>query len=314
MNNNKIFILAFLISMSCYTSWSQQKVDDTKPMYGDVEKDERYKKIDDDFRKAMISQYGSVDNAVNEYLNMAWALFYRNDLTTAMRRFNQAWLLNPDFPDTYFGFAAILEMQGKNAEATRFYLSGIKKDRDKERTVICYRQIAECKEQLNDLSGAVESITKIKMLKPDSTFVYKKLGHLYMKQGESKLAMEAYGKAIELDPNDAETFHNRAYLYQAMEEYLRAILDFDKSIRIDTTYVGAYVGRGIVEMKTGNFGAAILDFQISTRLDPKSGEIRRLLGLAKLNNNNKQGACDDFKLAKELGDPVADEIINEYCK
>ena len=303
------------VAVSCYTwSQSQQKVDDAKPMYGEVEKDERYKKIDNEFRKDMIERYGSIDDAVNEYINIAWALFYQNDLETAMRRFNQSWLLNPEYPDAYFGFAALLEMQGKKTEASRFYLTGAEKDRDNKRTIICLQRIAECKEQLIDLQGAIDALSKIRMLQPNDPVLYKKLGYLYIMTGNNDLAVEAYTKAIELDPKDVLTYHSRANLFQIMEDYLGAILDYDKSIRIDPTNVSSYVNRGILEMKTGNYDAATQDFQICIELDEKSGELRRLLGLAKLNSDNKQGACSDFKLAKELGDPLADEIINEYCK
>jgi len=312
MKKSVIFLLALLLSIS-YCAWSQQ-VDDTKPMHGEVEKDERYKKIDADFRKDMLEQFGSIDNAVTEYLNYAWTGFYRNDLETAMRRFNQAWLLNPESPDAYFGFAALLEMQGKSAEATRFYQLGADKDRENQRTIICLMQITDCREQLNDIRGAIETLDKIRLLKPDEPFIYNKLGYLYMKSGGNTLAMEAFNRAIELNPDDPASFNNRARLHQVMENYVQAILDYDKSIRLDATYVSAYVNRGIVEIQTGNFDAAVQDFQISVRLDPQSGELRRYLGLAKLNSDDKDGACADFQLAKELGDPVADEIINEYCK
>jgi len=313
MKKNKILITIFLVGISC-SAWSQQIVDDTKPMYGEVEKDERYKKIDDDFRKAMIKEFGSVDQAVKEYLNIAWNFFYRNDLETAMRRFNQAWLLNPDYPDAYFGFAALLEMQGKKAEASRFHLLGIEKDKEGQRTIDCLMQIADCKDQLSDLQGAIETISTLQMLKPDEPAVYRKLGQMYMKLEEFSIALVAYGKAIELNPNDAVSYHDRAFLHKKRNDFVLAMLDYDKSIRLDANYLSAYINRGIVEIQTGNFEAAKQDFQICVKLNPESGEIRRLLGVAKLNLEDRIGACEEFNLAKKLGDPAADEIINEFCK
>ena len=309
----KRFIIVLLTGISCY-AWSQQKIDITKPMYGKVEKDESFKKAVASLRKDMIEKFGSVDEAVNDVLDKAWVLFFRNDLETAMIYFNQAWSLNPDFPDAYFGFAALLEMQRQYVEAIRFYQSGAEKDKDNQRSIICLLRIADCKEQLNDLRGAIDALSKIRNFNSDNPIVFKKSGYLYMKMGQRTASLEAYTKAIELDPNDAVSFHNRAYVYQMMEDNTKAITDYTRSVILDPTFVSSYVNRGILEMQRGNFDASIQDFQTGIRLDPKKGEIRRLLGLAKLNVNDKQGACDDFKIAKELGDPLAGEIINEYCK
>ena len=33
-----------------------------------------------------------------------------------------------------------------------------------------------------------------------------------------------------------------------------------------------------------------------------------------MDKHDKEGACQDFKKAKELLDTVVDELINQYCK
>ena len=306
-------IIIILLGISCHT-WSQQKVDITRPMYGETEKDERFKKADDDFRKDMLKKFGSIDMAVNDILDKAWALFYQNDLVTAMMRFNQAWLLNPDYPDAYFGFAALLEMKGESAKAIRFYTTAAEKDKDNSRSFICLMLIADCKEQLNDIKGAIEALEKIKIFRSDDPLVFKKSGNLYMTIDQQTAALEAYTKAIQLDQRDPVTFHNRAYLYGIMEQYVNAIMDYSMSISLDSTFVSAYLNLGILEMQTNNVEVAKQDFQKAIKFDPKSGVLRRYLGLAKLNLEDTQGACDDFKKAKELGDTLVDELIDEFCK
>ena len=309
----KHIIIVLFFGISCYT-WSQQKVDITRPMYGEAEKDERFKKADDDFRKDMLDRFGSVDGAVNDLLDQAWALFFKNDLVTAMIRFNQAWLLNPEFPDSYFGFAALLEMKGESAEAIRFYTVANEKDRDNARSYICLMQIADCREQLNDIKGAIAALEKIKTFKSEDPLVFKKLGNLYMNIDQKDDALEAYTKAIRLDPDDPVTFHNRAYLYRIMDDIVNALFDYSRSIQLDSTYVSAYLNLGILEMQTGNVDVAIQDFEKALRFDPKSGILRRYLGLAKLNLDDNRGACDEFKAAKELGDAIVNALIDEFCK
>jgi len=149
-------------------------------MYGEVSKSEAYKKIDNDFIKKCLNQYGTIDSSVNFHTDMAWRYFYNNDLKSAMKRFNQAWLLNPEFPDSYFGFAALLEMQKSNVDAERFYKIALQKDKSKLRSVICYQRIADCKEQLHDIKGTIDAYTMISEINPTNSFAFKKIGYFQM--------------------------------------------------------------------------------------------------------------------------------------
>lgn len=291
-----------------------QQPDNTKPMYGNVVKNEEHKKIDEDFINRSIKLYGTTDSAAKVYVDFGWRYFYNNDLQTAMKRFNQAWLLNAGYPDTYFGFAALLDMQGNKTESEKFYKLGLEKDKSKNRAEKCYQRIADCKEQLKDLKGTIEAYEQILSLNPNNIFALKKNGYFQMEMGNFESALQAYNKAIELDPKDAVTYNNRAYLYQTAKKYSQAISDYNKAIEIDAKYISAYVNRGILEMEEMKFEAAKKDFETSVRLDNKAPELRRLLGMTKLSLNDIAGACGDFKEAKKLGDTEIDELITQTCK
>ncbi|MDG1476342.1 MAG: hypothetical protein P8Q14_04295, partial [Vicingaceae bacterium] len=156
------------IFSSCQSQ--DNKVDNISPMYGEVEKSKEHKEIDEEFIQDCLKQFGSIDSSVNVQIDHAWRYFYNNDLETAMKRFNQAWLLNPEFPDSYFGFASLLEMQNKSKEANRFYNLGIEKDKGANRTGICYQRIADCKEQLNDIEGTIKAYENITLVNPNNSF------------------------------------------------------------------------------------------------------------------------------------------------
>ena len=154
-----LVLLLFVALLSCKTSG--QQVDNTKPMYGEVQKSEELLRIDEEFKKACLSEFKTIDSSVYVQIDNAWRYFYHNDLRTAMKRFNQAWLLNPDFADSYFGFAALSEMNKDKTEAARFYKMGIEKDIESKRTEICYQRIADCKEHLNDIAGTIDAYNRI---------------------------------------------------------------------------------------------------------------------------------------------------------
>ena len=221
MKINFTLILIFAIGLSSCKTNGQQATN-TKPMYGEVQKSEEQMKIDEEFKTDCLLQFKTIDSSVYVQIDHAWRYFYHNDLKTAMKRFNQAWLLNPEFPDSYFGFAALSEMNKNRTEAERFYKMGIEKDKKNKRTEICYQRIADCREQLNDITGTIDTYTRITDINPRNSFAYKKIGYFQMNNNNSDAAIKAYGKAIELDPNDAMTYNNRAYLYQTKKEYSNA--------------------------------------------------------------------------------------------
>lgn len=312
----KLFISTALIIvlglLSCSTG--AQEPDNTIPMYGNIVKRADYKKIDEDFIKQSIKQFGTTDSAAKAHIDFAWRYFYNNDLKMAMRRFNQAWLLNDAYPDIYFGFAALTEMQGNKTDASKFYEMGIAKDKTGERATICFQRIADCKEQLGDINGTMEAYSKILAINPSNTFALKKTGYFQMQTGKHEKALAAYNKAIALDPRDAMTYNNRAYLYQTIKDYKNALTDYNKAIELDAQYIGAYVNRGLLAMEVKNYEAAKKDFELSVKLDAAAPELRKLLGLAKLSLKDKSGACENFMEARKLGDPQIEELIQQNCK
>jgi tetratricopeptide (TPR) repeat protein len=311
----KIFYTAFLILIIFISCEAQEKeVDNTKPLYGEIEKSKEHKEIDNKFIGECLEQFGSIDNSVNVQIDHAWRYYYNNDLKKAMKRFNQAWLLNSEFPDSFFGFAALLEMQDKTKEAKRFYKMGMEKDIENNRAEVCYQRIADCKEQLGDINGTIKAYATLAELNPNNSSAFKKLGYLQMQSGLTIEAINTYDKAIDLDPNDGTTYNNRGYLYQTKSNYEAAIKDYSKAIELNPDFISALVNRGITEMQIKQFEKAKSDFEKCIQLDPKAGELRRFLGLAELNLNNISAACKDFGKALQLGDQDVVQLIKENCK
>jgi tetratricopeptide (TPR) repeat protein len=229
-----------------------------------------------------------------------------------MKRFNQAWLLNPEIPDPYFGFASLLEMQNKLEEANQFYKMGLEKDVKNERAEICYQRIADCKEQLNDINGTIKAYERIAEINPRNPIAFKKIGYFKM-ESDREEAIIAFNKAIELDPKDAITFNNRAYMNQTLGNNELAIKDYSRAIELNPDYIGALVNRGITEIELSQFKKAQQDFEKCVTLDPDSGELRRLLGLSKFYQNTIAEACKDFRKALELGDQNVVQLIKDNC-
>ncbi|WP_268622517.1 hypothetical protein, partial [Escherichia coli] len=58
-------------------------------------------------------------NAAQAWVEQGFRFYQADQLGMATRRFNQAWLMNPDNPSVYTGFAAVLHDQNKFCDAMK---------------------------------------------------------------------------------------------------------------------------------------------------------------------------------------------------
>lgn len=112
-------VTAFLLSFSPLLRANGQIPIDQVPMYGGMDRSRipELKAGDDKLIADTTNHYGTREKASAAFVNNGFAYYQRDDLANAMRRFNQAWLLNPQNPEVYAGFGSVLHDQGKNCEA-----------------------------------------------------------------------------------------------------------------------------------------------------------------------------------------------------
>jgi Flp pilus assembly protein TadD len=56
-----------------------------------------------------------------------WDMFEKGDMDVAIRRFNQAWLLDPENPEIYWGFAVATHVRGDGLEQTERWFAEAEK-------------------------------------------------------------------------------------------------------------------------------------------------------------------------------------------
>ena len=122
MQKVKLLILVLVIS-GCDMLYHMQNVGsgytriNLKPMYGGVKKDKHYQKADKDFLEHCDKIFPSRDTAAKAYVGIAWKYYNKKQYGAAMRRFNQAWLLDSLNADVYWGFGSIQGERGKFKES-----------------------------------------------------------------------------------------------------------------------------------------------------------------------------------------------------
>ena len=75
------------------------------------------------------AHYGSREKASAAFADQGFRFYRQDDLVQAMRRVHQAWLLDPENGDAYWGFAGVASDRRQYCEAAGHLRTGLSKPR-----------------------------------------------------------------------------------------------------------------------------------------------------------------------------------------
>ena len=142
------------------------------------------------------------------------------------------------------------------------------------------------------------------------------------KEGEQAYNSGGYGKAIALftqvlerDPDHLNAYLQRGFCHSLQREYDAAVADFTAVIQRKNDHLWAYTSRGSAYSRLGKHDLAMRDFDQVLTLDPKNQEAYNNRGWTKKAQGDMEGACDDWKTSKKMGNAEAKIILqNNRCK
>lgn len=112
--------LALVLAVHPVAAQTQRQI----PMWEGMEKTALQKRVDQRFILDMNKGFdGDRDRASHYAVVRGWEQIEKGDFETAIKRFNQAWLLNPQRGDIYWGFAVAMAERGDDLEELeRFFV------------------------------------------------------------------------------------------------------------------------------------------------------------------------------------------------
>lgn len=125
------------ILISCSSKQDCPEKTNLLPMYGRLKKCDEQLKIDKEFLADCDKIFKDRNEATRHHIDKGWEYFYKNDLDTAMMRFNQAWLLDSTNADIYWGFGNILGKQNKFKESIPYFDKSLKLNPENSKVWLC---------------------------------------------------------------------------------------------------------------------------------------------------------------------------------
>jgi len=111
-----------------YKDWKKDAEEDIRllPKYGNIPKTKGQLNSDNQLIDSYIKQEGSRRKASEVLIDIGFTYLYKGDIKTAMYRFNQAWLLDPENENVFWGWGAIYFTFGDMSKALEQYGEGLK--------------------------------------------------------------------------------------------------------------------------------------------------------------------------------------------
>lgn len=117
----RFFFTFSILTASVFSTVNAQDIN-LLPMYGSLSKNEAQKLSDEKFI-ASIDQYykGNRKKAAGEISARGWQFLRKGNTTDAIRRFNQAWLLDSSNGNALWGMAVIQANMGKTVDSLQLF-------------------------------------------------------------------------------------------------------------------------------------------------------------------------------------------------
>lgn len=112
----KLFVVVVSLSYLYAQSPCPQGIN-LLPMYGKAKKCREQLALDKQFLDECDRKFASRQLASVASVKFGWKYFYDNQLDVAIKRFNQAWLLDSANAEVYWGFASVLGMKQQYRES-----------------------------------------------------------------------------------------------------------------------------------------------------------------------------------------------------
>lgn len=179
---NTILFLTIMV-LNCSSKQDCPEGINLLPMYGEVKKCEQQIESDNQFLSDCDKQFKSRKEAAEKYVEKAWGYFYNNEPETSMKRFNQAWLLDKNNAEIYWGFGNLMGMKQDFKQSTLLFEKSIKLNPNNpkvyESNATSYGNLFLKTKNVEYLNSTIENLKNAIKLEPKNARYYGSLTSAY---------------------------------------------------------------------------------------------------------------------------------------
>jgi tetratricopeptide (TPR) repeat protein len=188
----------------------------------------------------------------------------------ALRAFDQAMLIDPDYARAYRSKGDVLYDFKRYAEALAAYEQAIRLDPDHARI---YRNRGDILRHLKRYEEALAAYEQAIRLEPNLAPNYNEKGNLLFSLKRYEEALAAYEAAIRLDPGFASAYNNMGNALSRLKRYFEANSAYEQAIRFNPQYAIPYNNKGRALYHLGRYHEALEAFERAIGFDRNFKEV-----------------------------------------
>jgi tetratricopeptide (TPR) repeat protein len=214
------FYLPSFAQQISYADWNRKAETEInlRPEYGNVSKTKEAIALDNEFIETVLKQDTTRIKGSEHLIRIGFTYLYRSDPETAMKRFNQAWLLNPKNENAYWGYAAV-------------YFS--------------FNDMIEAKKQLD--KGLSINPNSANILTDEATLCMS----AYMGNGskeELNKAITLFKQSYKIDPTNQSTLFKLSTVYYYTKDCVNALKYYDECMKLGGRQISPGYGDALKKM------------------------------------------------------------------
>jgi tetratricopeptide (TPR) repeat protein len=207
----------------------------------------------------------STSNNYTAYNNLGYVLAAAGRNAEAIKCYQQALELNPNFSDCANNLGTVYLHQGQLDKALDFYLRALSINPNFAEV---HNNLAILFTRQGKSNEAIEHYQKAIELKPGRAEFYNNLGNLLANQGRTAEAIPLFQKALEVEPDNAKVHYNLANIAFSQGRWDEAILHYQQALTEMPDSVHAHYQLGLALERRGQVAAAEAQLQTVIVLDP----------------------------------------------
>lgn len=216
-----LFSLVIVVFVGCAASepFQRGKDIDEVPMYGETDRqsDPALRMVDEKLIADVSKEFGNREKGSDAFIDQGIRFYRMDNVSLAMKRFNQAWLLDPSNPNVFWGFALVYHDQGENCKAKEMIDRGVSLNLSRPMALADAGRIYT-------LCGA------------SNTALDEKTKSLYFEKSE-----ELYKKASATSPNNEYVYGSWATAYYWRGDYEHSWEMVKKALSLGFTFPGQFM-------------------------------------------------------------------------
>jgi len=201
------------------------------------------------------------------YHNRGIAYYKKGEKNNALKNYDEAIRLKPDYANSYFGKGKVYDDRGDKGDkknALENYKKAIEFGYTTANIYVSVGDIYYYDKELKDDDKALSNYNDAVRLGYKNANTYRSMGYIYYNKGDYNKAIESYKKVIDLDSKNANVYVNMGNAYKEQGNNQKAVETYDEAINLDQKNAYAYNNRGLARENMKDIDAAIDDFKIAS--------------------------------------------------